>query len=62
VTHAQTWASYSAVYRFGNLSHICTTDGILLIFVQKITFILWKIYKICCNQSRFCLKCAPSCL
>jgi len=22
VTHAQTWASYSALYRFGNLSHL----------------------------------------
>jgi len=24
VTHAQTWASYSALYRFGRLSRQCT--------------------------------------
>jgi len=44
-----------------SLSLLSFSPGIMLVFVQKITFILMKIHKNCCHQScSFWLKYAPN--
>jgi len=50
------------IRRFGKpLSLLSFSPGIMLGFVQKITFILRKIHKNCCHQScSFWLKYAPN--
>ena len=64
VTHVQTWASYSAMYRFGSLSHNVTTFflGFILITSHRNTdcgFVNLAISSVPVNRGLRIVKCYP---